>query len=272
MARQDYIEIFQDTLRRIQEDEQLVMATQQMQRGSMLYLRSYEDPVPATRCASADKTENIICVEDTSFHCAQQYASAGKKTTVLNFANAFRPGGGVTHGARAQEEDLCRCSNLYFGLTLPYFQKNYYQWNGKNVGQLGTDHALYHPGVTVIKNDQYEPLAPEARFQVDVITSAAPHLDPNKKPVEPDHLAQVFYHRIKNILEIASAHDTEVLILGAFGCGAFGNPPELVAEQFYHLLVENEYSARFEKVVFAIKRNDWDNSNLLAFRDAFPDT
>lgn len=36
-----------------------------------------------------------------------------KKVCVLNFASACNPGGGVTKGAHAREECLCRISTLY---------------------------------------------------------------------------------------------------------------------------------------------------------------
>ena len=65
---------------------------------------------------------------------------------------------------------------------------------------------------------------------------------------------------------MAAANDADVLVLGAFGCGAFRNPPELVAEVFHHLLVKNGYGRFFRKVIFAIKKNDERNTNLEAFR------
>ncbi|MBR2255757.1 MAG: DUF2263 domain-containing protein [Blautia sp.] len=44
----------------------------------------------------------------------------------LNFANAYTPGGSVSEGVMAQEECLCRSSNLYAALTvrkIPLTQK-----------------------------------------------------------------------------------------------------------------------------------------------------
>ena len=68
---------------------------------------------------------------------------------------------------------------------------------------------------------------------------------------------------------MAAANDVDVLVLGAFGCGAFNNPPDLVAEAFRKLLVDKGYGRLFKKIVFAIKKNDSRNSNLEAFRTVF---
>ena len=191
------------------------------------------------------------------------------RTAVLNFANAYHPGGGVKYGDMAQEECLCRSSNLYSALTQPYLLRNYYKWNSKNTGDMGTDAVIWSPDVTVFKTDDPVPveMGREEWFQVDVLTCAAPYFDKNRKhPVTPEKLRDVFNHRIRNILEVAMANDTDLLVLGAFGCGAFNNPPELVADVFRELLLEKGYFRFFRKIVFAIKKNDSANTNLETFR------
>ena len=271
------IGVFEDTQRKCREDPDLRRATVKMQAETLLYLREFGAVDPREKSREPD----IEICEDTTFHCAKRLINeAGAdsseeqkvKTAVLNFANAYHPGGGVTNGAMAQEECLCRSSNLYSALTLPYLIRNYYKWNSRNTGDMGTDAVIWSPGVTVFKTDDPVPAEMEREewFQVDVLTCAAPYYDKNKKhPATQEKLREVFYHRIRNILEVAIAKDTDILVLGAFGCGAFNNPPALVADVCRELLVEKGYFRFFRKTVFAIKRNDSENTNLEAFRKAF---
>ena len=71
--------------------------------------------------------------------------------------------------------------------------------------------------------------------------------------------------RIKRILELAAKEKVEVLILGAFGCGAFENPPEIVADIFASLI--KLYN--FETVEFAVFcRNDIKNYDVFESRFA----
>ena len=107
-------------------------------------------------------------------------------------------------------------------------------------------------------------------FQVDVISCAAPYYDNRKKkPVSREKLEEVFMNRIQNILEVAIANVVDFLVLGAFGCGAFNNPPQLVAEVFRKLLIDRQYAAYFEKVVFAIKKTGDVCPNYEAFQTVF---
>ena len=248
-----------------------------MQAQTLLYLKEYTAVDPQEKSSEP----NIEICEDTTFHCAQRLMNeistglSGEqnlRTAVLNFANAYHPGGGVKNGAMAQEECLCRSSNLYSALTLPYLLRNYYKWNSRNTGDMGTDAVIWSPGVTVFKTDDPVPeeMGRENWFQVDVLTCAAPYFDKNKKrPVTQEKLWDVFYHRIRNILEVAIANDTDILVLGAFGCGAFNNPPGLVADVFRELLVDKGYFRFFRKIAFAIKKNNSANTNLEAFQEAF---
>ena len=271
------INAFKDTQRRCREQPELQKATIKMQAETLLYLKDYD----AVAHKEKSCEPNIEICEDTTFHCAQRLMREIEpdhsekqclETAVLNFANAYSPGGGVTNGAMAQEECLCRSSNLYSALTLPYLLRNYYKWNARNTGDMGTDSVIWSPGVTVFKTDDSVPVEMKKKdwFQVNVLTCAAPYYDKNKKhPVSKEKLWDVFYHRIRNILEVAIANDTDILVLGAFGCGAFNNPPELVAAVFRELLIDKGYYRFFSKIAFAIKKNDSANTNLEAFEKAF---
>ncbi|MEE1032395.1 MAG: TIGR02452 family protein [Ruminococcus sp.] len=260
------IEAFRDTQIQIRSNDKLREETRKMQAGTRLYLDRFEAIAGERKCMEP----YISVVEDTSFHCAQNLITDNKKTAVLNFANAYHPGGGVTIGAMAQEECLCRSSNLYEALTIPYMVRHYYKWNEKNTGDMSSDRIIYVPDVTVFKSDDTYPENLDTWFHVDVITCAAPYYDTQKKkPVTIDKLTDVFEHRIRNILEVAIANDVDYLVLGAFGCGAFRNPPELVASVFHKLLVEQGYAGYFEKVVFAIKKSKEICPNLDAFKRIF---
>lgn len=272
------IEAFEDTMRMVKENTLLAQKTETMQAGTLLYLPGFDARIHREK----SRDPEIEVVEDTTFHAAQMLleegAAAGQpadtqaagekgRVAVLNFANAYHPGGGVKHGAMAQEECLCRSSNLYSGLTLPYLIRNYYKDNQRTTGDRGTDKVIWSPGVTVFKSDDAVPVMLDHFFEVDVLTCAAPYYDINKKhPIPLAQLEDVFYHRILNILEVAVANDVDSIVLGAFGCGAFNNPPGLVAEAFYRVLVEKQYRNYFRRIVFAIKKNDRKNTNLQAFR------
>ena len=270
-SRVALIQSFKDTQRYIKENEQLREETLLAMAATTLYLEDYEAFNPTIKV----QTAKIRVIEDTTFHCAQTLvneANAEGKTAVLNFANAYTPGGGVTDGAGAQEECLCRSSNLYNCLNVPYLLKNYYKWNRKNTGDMGTDAVIYSSGVTVFKTDDNIPemMEEENWFKTDVITCAAPYYDSlRKKPVSMETLENVFFNRIRNILEVAAANNVDALVLGAFGCGAFNNPPILVAEQFRKLLIDRGYGRFFKEIVFAIKRNEVRNYNYEAFQEVF---
>lgn len=260
------MEVFRDTQIQIKDNEKLREETRKIQAGSVLYL----DQFYAMNAEPKYEKMNISVVADTTFHCAKNLIEEGKKTAVLNFANAYNPGGGVKNGAPAQEEALCRCSNLYDALTVPYMIRHYYKWNQKNTGDMGSDRIIYSPNITVFKSDDEIPKMLSEWFQVDVITCAAPYYNTKKKkPVSREKLEEVFTNRIINILEVAIANEVDYLVLGAFGCGAFNNPPQLVAEVFHKLLIEQQYATYFEKIVFAIKKTRNVCPNYEAFKTVF---
>lgn len=203
-----------------------------------------------------------------------------KKITVLNFASAVQPGGGVKHGASAQEECLCRCSTLFSTLDRKWLFHEFYDVNRSNADVRHTDACIYSPGVVICKTDEDIPqrLTPQDFVTVDVISCAAPNLrnepanyhNPETgAPVrmEPNALYELHVKRAKHILHIAAYYKTDILILGAFGCGAFCNDPRTVARAYRDALVN--YIGRFDLVEFAVFCRDNETENYDAFRDNF---
>ena len=193
-----------------------------------------------------------------------------KKIAVLNFAAATRPGGGVKNGSKAQEECLCRCSTLMPLLEQEKTMREFYIPNQLARNPLHNDSCIYSPGVVICKSDTDIPerLKPEDFVTVDVISCAAPNLGhPYVKKQSEDKLFKMHLSRAKHILHIAALHGVDILVTGAFGCGAFKNSPLMVAIAWEEALME--YKARFDRIVFAIYSkgsNVQANKNYLVFK------
>lgn len=188
----------------------------------------------------------IEVVNETTLQAGERLHKAGLNPVALNFASAKNPGGGFLNGARAQEESLCRASGLYACLN----RQRYYDHHRALGGGFYTDYALYSPHVPIWRDDR-ENLLP-ATWPLSFITMAAPNyrahdFDPAVKP----KLLAAFEERIRKVLLIALAHGHPSLVLGAWGCGAFGNDSQDVAPIFAQHL-NGEFSDAFEKVIFAV--------------------
>lgn len=264
MSPYELIKIFEDTQRIIENDPVFQEQMLKSQCDSQLYLEGYVSPVRSVKGSG-----NVEVVESTTFQCARNLLQHSSKIAVLNFANPHEPGGGVRRGAMAQEECLCRCSDLYNVLAQPYFLKHYYQYHYCSSDYFFSDRLIYSPNVTVFKSDDRIPQMLEDPFFVDVITCAAPCLLDGYIIKTDEELLDIYKSRIKNILEVAMSKEVDYLILGAFGCGAFRNKPSLMAKAFAELLLEHQYASFFKKVYFAIKRTGRFCPNLWSFEEAF---
>lgn len=267
-TREKLIEIFQDTLNMIQENAALKKAVEVSLQGAKLYGEA-ESVECAGECA---KSCAISVSRHRTFEAARKLKSkyAGKRIAVLNFASATSPGGGVTNGAFAQEECLCRCSTLYPVLVKDDFIKNYYRFHRKRSDHLYTDACIYAPDVTVIKSDVEEParLPKKDWLAVDVITCAAPNLWFDSQGVSREDLLKLHLKRGERIIQVALANKVDILVLGAFGCGAFRNDPVVVAEAYRQLL--EKYGNQFTAVEFAVYCNSRQGSaNYDAFANVF---
>lgn len=175
---------------------------------------------------------------------------------VLNFANSFHPGGGFLRGAVAQEEAICRCSSLYASISSEQ-AKEMYEYNKAHIAPEGSDYMLLSSEVVVFRDSECNLL--ELPYCISVITAAAPNLYDEACELKGLQLGDVMRHKIRNILAVAAQNNYDTLILGAWGCGAFGHDAHDVSGYFYDVLVSENYRKFFDRIVFSIfARNDND--------------
>lgn len=271
MGREENVLVFQDTERLAKTNRDISDFIKNSTANQRLILE--EEAVEAgPDCA---KEAKIIISRKRTFEAAQSYK--GLKTCVHNFASATTPGGGVVKGSSAQEECLCRCSSLYFSLNTPEMWAGFYTPHREAQDPVHNDDIIYTPEVCVFKTDTISPeLMPrEDWYNVNVITCAAPNLRqmPSNKMNTGDGFKKVkmldedlrtlHEKRLTKILEVASAEGNEVVILGAFGCGAFENNPKVVAEAYKNVL--KNFVKKFNVIELAIYCPPQDDTNYRAF-------
>ena len=121
--------------------------------------------------------------------------------------------------------------------------------------------------MTVFKTDTDLPQMRENFFKADIITSTAPALFDNEK-YDSNTLFKIHKSRIRNIFQSAMDNDADSIVLGAFGCGAFRNPPEIVAQAFYDVIISENYNYCFKEIVFPVfVCNKRDEKNFRIFSE-----
>ena len=268
------IAVFEDTQAFYSKDPTLIKAVRESREHTAFHPADDYPALPEVQRAG-----KIAVTKSKTFEAArtQSRKHPEQRIAVLNFASPTNPGGGVKRGSRAQEESLCRYSTLYPTLDRRFLWEKYYDPNRAAHDPIGTDACIYSPGVVICKTDDSIPerLPPEEFVTVDVITCAAPNLRENPwnrynpgsgsaVTLTREQQYDVHLKRAKHILHIAAAHGAEILILGAFGYGAFQNDPEAVAEAYRDALAE--YGRYFEEVEFAVYCRVHETGNYDAFR------
>lgn len=202
-------------------------------------------PVPAPRLAG--RALRVEAANETSLAAAKRLVDEGCAPVVLNFASAKHPGGGFRSGARAQEESLCRASTLFACLE----GDPMYAHHARQHDPLYTSWAIYSPEVTVFRGEDHALL--EAPWRTAFITSAAPNAKVlrDRAPGRSGEVLRALEERVARVLAIAAAHGHEALVLGAWGCGVFGNEPAVVARLFGEAL-RGPFAGCFSRVRYAV--------------------
>ena len=273
--RQRLMEIFDDTQKYYAQNVELAKAVSEAKAATRLY-QPEEYPEGLT---AADGDCMITVTKDKSFEAAMKIRKEYPdwKIAVLNFASATNPGGGVKTGSSAQEESLCRCSTLYPTLMQNWLWDQFYGKNRNAHDNLHTDACIYSPGVVICKTDGTWPERMEEKdwVKVDVISCAAPNLRKRSgNYYNPEHgltpeisageLYTLHKKRAEHILHVAAANHAHALVLGAFGCGAFANDPNVVARAYKDAMVS--YTQYFRMIEFAVFCRQDETENYEAFK------
>jgi uncharacterized protein (TIGR02452 family) len=182
---------------------------------------------------------------------------------VLNFASAKNPGGGFLNGALAQEESLAAASALYLSqLECPV----YYETNRTCKSMAYTDCAIWSPDTVFFRDDSGNLL--KTPVKASVLTLPAVNYG---QALNHGENAAKMKAAMKRRMKIALADFAEMcrgrLILGAYGCGVFGNDPNDVATWWSELLTE--YGGYFSSVAFSVFDRSPKRETLKAFERKF---
>lgn len=140
---------------------------------------------------------------------------------VLNQASPLRPGGGVLSGATSQEEFLCSRTTLY-----PSLKESFYR-----LPEIG---GIYTHDVLVFRNSsglgcKDGELGHHQSYYIDVISAGMlrfPELEGEEDEIKRlgKKDLELVEAKMRAVLRIATSKGAKKLVLGAWGCGAYGNP------------------------------------------------
>lgn len=243
-----------------------------------------EDTIFYDREFVVDNNRETIQTKISVVNCdclveAEKLVDMGMNVAVLNMASRRNPGGGVISGAGAQEENIFRRTNIFQSLY-QFAHYAYLYGVERKEKQYPLDRnfgGIYSPNVTVFRGTEDEgyPLL-DKPFNVSVISVAAlnrPELTSDNKIIQ--HLIEPTKQKMRTIMRIALVNGHDAIVLGAFGCGAFRNPPAHVASLFHEVLEEDEFCNKFKHISFSILEDHNSgnlhnpNGNLKPFLDEF---
>lgn len=203
-------------------------------------------PIPVTKKVCYDQTNikechitdstTVVFLDMKTDDCAIFLSNNGLENIVaLNHASRHSHGGGYTKGSKAQEEDLCR--------VMPEF----YQSLTKITYPYEPDAVLITDHLTIMRDStNYELLEEKDFVTIGIVSAAAQNLRNEK------YNGEQIIRTLQNLYCSVAQNlpDTETLILGAWGCGAYGNDPYTISRAMNY--VNKRYGGYFKHIVFSI--------------------
>ncbi|AYV84134.1 MAG: hypothetical protein Hyperionvirus18_10 [Hyperionvirus sp.] len=202
-------------------------------------------PPAATTAGATVEVVNMDILD-----CAIKIIDAGYNPAVLNMASDKCLGGGFKSGASAGEEEMFRRTSYGMLLTGTKIKKEY---------PLAKNQCIYSPNILAFRanrKDNYFLLDSKDCRWVNFIAMPAirnPTLVDGKYTKEDE---TTMFDKIRTIFKVALIHKHDSLVLSSVGCGAYNNPPSVVATIFKQVIAE--FKTQFKHVAFAIisDRND----------------
>ena len=191
---------------------------------------------------------------------------------ILNMASMLAPGGGFLNGASSQEEALCMRTTL-----LPSLSDSFYR-----LPEVG---GVYTPDVLVFRDAEAEDLEKRDRWFVDCVSAGMlrfPSISVDENTGRGSYSSskdrELVIEKMRAVMRIFQSKSVKKVVLGAWGCGAYGNPVGEIATAWKKVLLGGRQAQRSKKgrkelwtgietVVFAIK----DAGLADAFGKAFGD-
>lgn len=213
-------------------------------------------PVKRSSVTERYPTTQFKVASEDCLEMAQGYVNENCRTAVVNFASPDSPGGDCEEGTNAQEEQICYRSEL-----LGFMQnEKYNRFDGvlytlDSPDKLGG--LIHTPKVQVFRESQAKDFKfLESPFTIGILSSSAP-ISPRLREINgrvdflDEEKKELVRTLIRTQLQAAYNEGYQALVLGAFGCGTYENPPDAVA-QIYHEIISNEFKGAFKHIGFAI--------------------
>ena len=258
------IELFESTLTLLRQGWYISNSGQRKSLPSVEEVMSaatmYREPVrvlidPIVPVQTEVRVENDDCVL-----VAKRLIDEGYNPAMLNLADLYTPGGLVEYGSGAQEENLCRRSNLILSLY-QFSQARIRQYPDLGLVQHADQYPMdernggvYSGIVTFFRGPESEgSLLEDTPYNIPVISVAAlsgPRIGSDGMMLPQE--TEITLEKMRTIFRIGMANFHDSLVLSAMGCGAFANPPAHIAKLFHQVIEEDEFKNAFRLIDFAI--------------------
>ncbi|KAI5796575.1 hypothetical protein EDC01DRAFT_651928 [Geopyxis carbonaria] len=201
--------------------------------SSILYTPDTLPPLPSSTSQRALR----FAISPTDTYAAA-HTLLPRRVAVLNMASAFKPGGGFLNGSKAQEESLCMRSTLHAALPKAWYP-------------LPEVCCAHTKDVCVFRSPESEmEEGVGSKWYVDVLSAAAV-CRPSRELVGTAAYRALWREKMRCVLRTAVEGGAEVVVLGAWGCGAYRNPVAEVVAAWKEVLGERTWG-NLEEVMFAV--------------------